>query len=144
MDRVSGRRAAPPRAFWLAKEHWEQMAADVGRRAPEEACGLVAGQGQRSIAVYPVENSLHSPVRFWMDPGQQVKFYFELLGKGWELAAIYHSHPDGPPGPSPTDIAEAAYPEAVSLIWSRQGQAWICLGFQIWEGQVSTVKLHLF
>jgi proteasome lid subunit RPN8/RPN11 len=145
MDPLSRPPASPwPRGLWLARPHWEQMAAEVERHVPEETCGLVAGRAGRSVAVYPVENLLHSPVRFRMVPEQQVKCYFEILEKGWDLVAIYHSHPEGPPDPSPTDIAEAAYPEAVSLIWSRQGQAWSCRGFHIWNGQVRKVKVRLF
>ncbi len=132
----------PLACLWLLPEHWEQMAEDVTHRAPEEACGLVAGYNGRSLAVYPVENILHSKTRFRMHPEQQVQVYFEILRKGWDLAAIYHSHPAGPPGPSPTDIAEAAYPEAVTLIWSSQQQGtWACHGFRIQERQVAEVRV---
>ncbi len=147
MDSVTGCLSKPRKpGFWLARQHWAQMAADVDRRAPEEACGLVAASDGRSIAVFPIDNQLHSPVRFRMDPRQQVKRYFEILEKGWDLAAIYHSHPhpDGPLAPSPTDIAEAAYPEAVSLIWSRAGQVWKCRGYRIRDGLVSKVTIRLF
>jgi proteasome lid subunit RPN8/RPN11 len=133
----------PLETFSLRPEHWEQMAADVAARAPEEACGLVAGQNGRSLAVYPVENELHSQVRFRMVPEQQVKVYFEILKKGWELAAIYHSHPAGPASPSPTDVAEAAYPESIQIIWSRQGKDWNCNGFRICESQISEVSLDV-
>ncbi len=131
----------PLECLWLLPEHWEQMAEDVTRRVPEEACGLVAGQNGHSLAVYPVENILHSIMRFRMHPEQQVKVYFEILAKGWDLAAIYHSHPAGPPSPSPTDIAEAAYPEAVTLIWFPGQEAWGCRGYRIWETQVAEVAV---
>lgn len=130
-----------PVKLWLAREHWEQMAEDVARRAPEEACGLVAGREGCSLAVYPVVNALRSAVRFRMDPQQQVKYYLEILERGWDLAAIYHSHPQGPASPSETDLAEAAYPEAVYLIWSFAGNQWICKGFRIDQGQFSEVPV---
>ena len=66
------------RVLRLRREHWEQMAADVLQRAPEEACGLVAGLEGRSLAVYPVENQLHSPVRFRMDPMQQWRAFQQI------------------------------------------------------------------
>jgi proteasome lid subunit RPN8/RPN11 len=117
------------------------MADDVARHAPEEACGLVAGVNCRSVAVYPIENALHSPVRFRMEPQQQVKAYLEILGKGWDLAAIYHSHPEGPVWPSPTDIAEAAYPEVIYLIWIPDHEGWNCRGYQILDGQFVEVPI---
>ncbi len=133
-----------PASLWLSREHWAQMAADVGARYPEEACGLVASQAGRTVAVFPVANQLRSPVRFRMEPRQQVKAYFEILERGWELAAIYHSHPDGPEIPSQTDVAEHAYPEAIALIWSRQGGKWSCKGFRIQAGQIDRVRIRFF
>jgi len=38
--------------------------------------------------------------------------------RGEELAAIYHSHPASQPYPSPTDRAEAHYPDAVYVLVS--------------------------
>jgi hypothetical protein len=64
------------------------MLDDIGKRNLEEACGLVAGVGQTSLAVYPVTNILHSPVRYRMDPEQQLK-YFNLIDENqWHLLAI--------------------------------------------------------
>lgn len=133
----------PLEPLWIQQEHWQKMADEVARHAPEEACGLVAGCHHRSVAVYAVENILHSPVRFRMAPAQQVKAYLEIISRGWDLAAIYHSHPQGPAWPSPTDIAEAAYPEAVYLIWTPGPEFWGCRGYQILDGQVVEVPIYV-
>jgi proteasome lid subunit RPN8/RPN11 len=61
------------------------------------------------------------------------------------LAAIYHSHPNGPPVPSGTDIIEAFYPEAVSIICSFDGQrqpslrAFRIIGGRAWEINLAVV-----
>jgi proteasome lid subunit RPN8/RPN11 len=47
-----------------------------------------------------------------------------MEAQGLEMVGIYHSHPHGPDSPSPTDIAEAYYPDAVYLIWFRQDGEW--------------------
>lgn len=107
------------------------MRADVQARLPHEACGLVGGLELHALHIYPVTNALHSPVRFRMDPNEQVHVFLELERRGWDLLAIYHSHPAGPDHPSPTDLAEAAYPEAVNLIWALKGGQWGCRGFVI-------------
>ena len=52
---------------------------------------------------------------------------------GFELLAIYHSHPNGPDHPSPTDLAEHAYPETAALIWYPQAGVWRCRAFWINE-----------
>ena len=116
--------------------HWNQMLEHVSRLAPEEACGLAAGKDRLIMRVYPVENVLHSPVSFRMQPQQQVDALLEMDEAGCDLLVIYHSHPTGPPIPSPTDIALAAFPEAVYLIWSKQNDSWSCRGFLI-RGQGS-------
>lgn len=136
-------KAQPVSQLWLNEFHWEQMRADVGRRAPEEACGLVAGRDRHALAVFPVDNALHSPVRYRIDPQEQLNVFLLIEEKGWELLAIYHSHPKGPAGPSTTDIQEAYYPQAVYLIWSQVNGDWHCRGYSIREGQVSEVLISV-
>jgi proteasome lid subunit RPN8/RPN11 len=135
-----------PRAengLWLPASLWEQMRSDVQRRSPQEACGLVGGVQFHARQVFPVENELHSPVRYRMDPQEQVRIFLSLEKLGWELLAIYHSHPNGPDHPSPTDLAEAAYPETAYLIWfPRQGE-WSCRGFLIQDGKYTEISIRL-
>ena len=45
----------------------------------------------------------------------------EIESSRWALGAIYHSHPSGPARPSPTDLAEAYYPDALAVIVSLAG-----------------------
>jgi proteasome lid subunit RPN8/RPN11 len=77
---------------------------------PEEICGLLAGSWSRPPRVIPIENELHSPNRFRMNPLEQLRAFEQIESAEEELLAIYHSHPAGPPHPSETDIAEAFYP----------------------------------
>lgn len=127
--------------LFLRVEHWELMLADILGRNFEEACGLVAGDDQTSCAVYPVMNELHSPVRFRMDPEQQLKYFNQLEAEDWQLLAIYHSHLQGPEEPSAIDIAEAYYPGVIYLIWSNTSGEWDCKGFLIEQGLVKPVSI---
>ncbi len=129
--------------IWLRNDHWDQMLAHVAEQAPLEACGLVGGRGRRSMEVFPVENELHSPSRYRLDPKEQVRIFQYLDEGGLDLLAIYHSHPDGPSIPSETDIAEAAYPGVIHLIWSRQHSRWSCRGFRIEQHQAEEVPVNL-
>jgi len=126
----------------IQTRHWQQMLEDVVRRVPEEACGLIAGRDGRSQAVYPVANSLHSPVRFLMEPAEQVADLLDIEDHGWELLAIYHSHPRGPAIPSPTDVAESYYPGVAQLIWHPGDEGWSCRAYLINEGLVTELPLH--
>lgn len=127
--------------IFLRAEHWDVMYADILERIAEEACGIVAGVNETSSAVFPVTNVFHSPVRFLMAPEEQLEVLNQIEGKGWQLLAIYHSHLRGPEYPSPIDIAEAFYPEAVNLIWSNLSGIWDCRGFLIEKGQVNQISV---
>jgi proteasome lid subunit RPN8/RPN11 len=105
---------------------------------PEEGCGLVAGSAGRATNIYPIENILHSQTAYEMAPRQQVQTMLEIEAQGGELCATFHSHPHGPAAPSPTDVAQAYYPEAVYLIVSLQNrQQPVIRGFRIVEGVVT-------
>lgn len=128
--------------LFLLEDHWEMMLADILERNFEEACGLVAGDEQTSCAVFPVINVLHSPVRFRMDPEQQLGYFNQIDNEDWQLLAIYHTHLQGNEQPSPIDIAEANYPGVINLIWSRTSGNWDCQGFLINKGIVERVPIY--
>lgn len=127
----------------LTRHHYEAMRRQVAALAPEEACGLVAGSGGRSTEVIPVENILHSPVRYRMEPRAQIDALNRLDEQGWDLLAIYHSHPSGPNYLSETDLAEAYYPESIYLIWFVEGGRWVCKAFQIADHRSKEVGFYL-
>jgi [CysO sulfur-carrier protein]-S-L-cysteine hydrolase len=129
-------------SIWIQDQHLDEMRGHVSAALPEEACGIVGGRNGRSEQVFPVENVLHSPVRFSMLPEGLLAVFLEMEQQNLDLLAIYHSHPKGPPHPSPTDIAEAYYPEAAALIWSFQDHEWTCQAFQITGGEVVTLSFH--
>ncbi len=123
-----------PTGLRIPKQIWSSMDRDVRQRSLEEACGLLAGVDHEVSEVYPITNSLHSPVRFYMQPEELLSAFAHMEERGWEALAIYHSHLKGPSVPSETDIAEFRYPGTLSLIWSPARGQWICRAFLI-EGQ---------
>lgn len=118
------------------------MLTHVEQNAPLEACGLLAGKNDRVEHVILVRNQAQSPVRFVMDPYEQLAAFEWIDAHGLELVGIFHSHPAGPETASTTDIAEAAY-EAVSVIWSRSHGDWKARGFWIAADQAINVPLVL-
>ncbi len=97
----------------LTNEYWEDMRSHAAELAPQEACGLIAGRSDLVMKVYPLTNAIHSPFRFRLDPREQLQAFFDIEARGWQLLAIYHSHPNGPATPSPIDIREAYYPQSL-------------------------------
>jgi [CysO sulfur-carrier protein]-S-L-cysteine hydrolase len=113
----------------LTRQHWVQMQADAESKAPEEACGILAGDGNHSNAVIPITNMLHDPFSFRMDPQEELKAFLWIEENDWEILAIYHSHPHGIDHPSTTDYAELTFPGVVYIILYQTGQRWKCRGY---------------
>lgn len=113
------------------------MRAHVASAAPLEACGLVAGKLGVSKAVFCGRNELASSTRFRLEPRQQLEFFLQMEREGWDLMAIFHSHPAGPSLPSATDLDEALYPGVVHLIWFPQNGEWNCAAFLLDGGRVA-------
>ena len=126
----------------FSADQYREMLEHVSQQAPLEACGLLAGRDARVEKVIPVRNQAESPVRFVMDPYEQLQAFEWIDLHSLELLGIFHSHPAGPQTVSATDIGEAAY-AVVHLIWSRSGDAWNVRGFWIEQGQVQDVSLSL-
>ncbi|HEX9838441.1 MAG TPA: M67 family metallopeptidase [Anaerolineales bacterium] len=130
------------RQLILKKEHWQEMLHHVDSHIPLEACGLLAGRDSQVEKVIKVRNQLQSPVRFVMDPYEQLKAFDWIESNGFDLLGIFHSHPAGPETASATDILEAAY-EVIHVIWSRIEDHWQVRGFWIEDGEASEVSLRI-
>lgn len=126
----------------LSQSLLDEMIAYVDQHTPLEACGLLAGKAARAEKMIGVVNQAQSPVRFVMDPYEQLHAFDWIDSNGLDLIGIFHSHPTGPETASPTDILEAAY-AVVHVILSRTGPQWQARGFWIENEEASEVTLHI-
>jgi proteasome lid subunit RPN8/RPN11 len=118
------------------------MLDQVRRQAPLEACGLLAGSDDLVKAVIAVRNQAQSPVRFVMEPYEQLQAFEWIESNHLDLLGIFHSHPNGPETVSETDIAEAAY-EVIQVIWAPGQAGWQARGFWIENGGATEVSLEI-
>lgn len=130
------------RQLTMERGQWEQMMRHVQAHLPLEACGLLAGRDGRVEAVIEVRNQAQSPVRFVMEPREQLKAFDWIESNGLELLGIFHSHPAGPESVSATDIAEAAY-AVVQIVCSRRGGEWQARAYWIETGRATEVSLRI-
>jgi proteasome lid subunit RPN8/RPN11 len=132
-------------ALTLSREQFRQITAQLQAAWPEEACGLLGGpRGGPVLRVYAVENIRHSPTAYEMEPHQQVRAMIEIEDAGWEILAIYHSHPHGPAAPSETDIAQAYYPDSLYLICAPSlDGAWAARAYRIAAGKAAEAALNI-
>lgn len=85
---------------------------------PLECCGFLVGIGRRVMFAFPMKNVDASPVRYRIDDRAHIELRRTLRGfdPGLSIVGVYHSHPGGLSAPSPTDIAEAHYPDWIHVI----------------------------
>ncbi|HKB13589.1 MAG TPA: M67 family metallopeptidase [Vicinamibacterales bacterium] len=94
------------------------------RTAPAECCGLLLGELSDIVEAVPADNIADDPVqRFLIEPKDHIHGRRRARERGLAVVGFYHSHPASPAEPSPTDVAEAAYPDHVYLIVSLVADA---------------------
>ncbi len=95
---------------------------------PRECCGLLVGR-EVADARIAVRRVIESPNvadprradRFEVDPRVRLAVMRETEGGPDRLIGHYHSHPDGPAKPSPTDQEMAFEPDLIWLIIAVAG-----------------------
>lgn len=93
----------------LSAEHLDAMMQEAQAAFPAECCGLLLGlrgeAGWHIAGARAMRNASANPNQgFEFDPREQLRVYREADNFGWEIVGHYHSHPNGRPGPSPTDL----------------------------------------
>ncbi|MDP3984398.1 MAG: M67 family metallopeptidase [Acidimicrobiia bacterium] len=106
--------------------------------SPEECCGLLAGATAAVVDfVYPLTNAEASPVAYTIDPYEHYRAFKHAEASGWDLIGAFHSHPQGPDHPSPTDLRLAAEPDWTYLIVSGKSLR----GYRIRSATYTEVRL---
>jgi proteasome lid subunit RPN8/RPN11 len=90
---------------------------------PNEACGIVVGEraaaeGGVATRWVPMRNPLASPYRYEIDPADLLALTIETDDADEVFWAIVHSHVASPARPSPTDLRESHYPDALYVLVS--------------------------
>ena len=122
----------------------DEMVAHAHEEAPNECCGLVASDDGGAVRVYRARNAEHSPVKYVVDPRDQIRIQNDIDDNGWDLGAIYHSHTRTEPFPSQTDINLARnWPDPLYVIVGVAGGEPDVRAFRIVDGQVSETALEV-
>lgn len=108
---------------------------------PNEACGLLAGDDDGPRRVYCLPNADASPVSYTIDPTGHFGALTDAERNGWQLIGAFHSHPQGPAYPSPTDVARAAEPDWLWLVVGSIVESPQIRGFRIHDGEIVEQEL---
>ncbi len=109
---------------------------------PNEACGILAGRGNRATNFYKMVNTDKSAESFLMDTKEQFAVIKKMRQENLKMLAIYHSHPATPARPSAKDMEMAFYPDVSYLIISlAKKNEPVIKAFQIKEGKVNEEEI---
>ncbi len=112
-----------PAAVALPDSLRDAIVAHARRQLPNEACGIVVGdrpaaEAGRAVRWVPLRNATASPFRYEIDPEDLLRLTIETERADGAIWAIVHSHVASPARPSPTDVRQSFYPEAIYLVVS--------------------------
>ncbi|MCU0500213.1 MAG: M67 family metallopeptidase [Anaerolineae bacterium] len=129
--------------FLLGTGMGDEIVAHARAGYPEEVCGIISGRDGVAVELHRGRNVSPIPRTTYELDVETLMKQIEFDDTGLVLAAIYHSHPAGPPIPSSTDIARAFYPDSVYIICSLADPVRPSLrGFRIIDGAVREVVLR--
>ena len=93
----------------ISSELLDEIVAHAREEAPNECCGMIAARDGQATSVHRTRNIHASPLRYELDPKEQLQVLNAIDDAGAELGAIYHSHTRSAPAPSQTDVTLARW-----------------------------------
>lgn len=109
----------------------DEMVEQARREAPRECCGMIAGRGEKATRLIRCANEHPTPEARYRIAKADLPNVVRIEDAGEELVAIYHSHPRSEPYPSPTDRAEAHYPDSLYVLVSLRSEPPEMYAYQI-------------
>ena len=120
----------------------DEMIAHAKEDAPNECCGIIAGEDGRAAKLFRARNAEASPYRYNVEPRDLFRIFRECEENGWSFLAIYHSHTASEAYPSPTDVRLATWPEAYYVLVSlKDAGKPVVRAFRILDGAISEEEL---
>ncbi len=131
-------------ALWLTEAQARALVEQACADAPNESCGILGGSGSRVLTIIPVPNAAATPrVHYRLDERAQVNAFTQIEAAGQSVIGFYHSHPNGDPIPSPTDVQLASYPDTAYLIIGLKRHPPSLAAWTIHYGEVARLPLHI-
>ena len=87
----------------IRQDAFDRIVAHATEEKPNECCGLLIGTAELVQDVVRARNAHRSPTRFQVEPADQFAAIRKARAAGLEVVGAYHSHPNGPSGPSELD-----------------------------------------
>ena len=121
----------------------ENIIAHAKKGAPIEMCGYLASQNDVFSRHYELTNIDNSEDHFAFDPKEQFETVKDARANGYELGAVYHSHPATPARPSNEDIKLAFDPNISYVIVSLADNSEDVKSFKIKDAEVTLEEIEI-
>ena len=120
---------------------FDQIVAHALEERPNECCGLLIGSADIVEDCVRARNTRRSATRFHVEPADHFAAVRRARAAGHEVIGAYHSHPNGPSGPSETDRARLTDPSMFHVIVSLAHGTRTVRAFRLAEGNFSPLEL---
>lgn len=130
--------------LWLTEAHVQTVVQHARAEAPNEACGVIGGVGERADRIVPLPNAAADPQHFYkLDTTALEHTVREFRNSGLSLIGIYHSHPRGEPVLSPTDVQNAPPLNIAHLVVGLRHVEPRLAAWRVQGGQVDRMELYV-
>jgi proteasome lid subunit RPN8/RPN11 len=123
----------------------DAMFKHAGWTYPEEACGLVAVDGEGHLVfTFCLTNADHAQDRFTITPDEQFGAIRYAESRGLMIGAVFHSHPRSEAYPSEIDIRGGGDPAWLHFIVGPvAGTRPLLRAFRLVDGSATEVKVTI-
>jgi proteasome lid subunit RPN8/RPN11 len=118
----------------------DRIVAHATEEKPNECCGLLIGNADLVSDLVRARNVRRSPTKFQVEPADQFAAVRKARAAGLEVIGAYHSHPNGPSGPSETDRLRLNDPTMVHVIVSLAHGTRTVRAFRFSDGNFSQLE----
>jgi proteasome lid subunit RPN8/RPN11 len=119
----------------------DRIVAHAVEDLPNECCGLLIGNAQIVEDAARARNTKRSRTRFQVEPADHFAAIRRARAAGLDVIGAYHSHPNGPSGPSETDRARLTDPAMFHVIISLAHGTRTVRAFRLSDGNFSPLEL---
>ena len=124
----------------IRQDAFDRIVAHALEEKPNECCGLLIGTPQLVQEAMRARNMRKSPTKFQVEPADHFAAIRRARAAGLEVVGAYHSHPNGPSGPSETDRVRLNDPTMVHVIVSLAHGTRTVRAFRFSDGSFSQLE----
>ena len=124
----------------IRQDAFDRIVAHAMEERPNECCGLLIGSADLVQDAVRARNVRRSPTRFQVEPADHFAAIRRARAAGLEVVGAYHSHPNGPSGPSETDRVRLNDPTMVHVIVSLAHGTRTVRAFRVTDGNFSQLE----